>query len=363
MTWRVLVISTLAVFLAAAAMVLLVVVTKSGRTARAARRRAVLAPHRHDLIAVSAGEDPDGRAAKRLSDTSGPAGEQVDRAAIDLLGKIRGGPAEQLVTVLWQHGTVREATKLLRHPSSVRRAQAAQVLGLSREPGAVEALVTVLDDPAIEVRTSAAYALGLIGDPAAAARLLEVVDAPERAVPSGITAEALLAMGVDIAEALQAALDSERPGERHVAAYVSGVGSFTRSLPGLRRLLAEDTELTVREASAGALGAIGGPQDVEALARHTAADQPLPLRRVCVSALGDLGDPTAVPVLTRLLDDDDPRLAELAADALVALGPAGRHAVAAYVEPDSGEGALGRAGRGRPVEAALTTARLRRVIT
>ena len=358
MTWRVLVFSTLAVFLAAASMVALVAVTKTGRTARAQRRAAVLAPFRQDLIVVSAGEDEDGRAAERLSGTSDQVGEQVDRAAIDLLGKIRGEPAEQLVAVLWQHGTVREATRLLRDRSPVRRAQAAQVLGLSREQGAVDSLVAALDDPAIEVRTSAAYALGLIGDPAAARRLLQVVDTPERAVPSGITAEALLGMGVDIADDLVSSLDSDRPGERHVASYVSGIGSFTRSLPQLRRLLAEDDDLTVREACAYSIGAIGGAQDVPVLARHTAPDQPLPLRRVCVSALGDLGDTGAVPVLAELLDDPDPRLAELAADSLVLLGRPGRAAVEAYVEPDQPAPE-----RGRPVEAALTTARLRGAVT
>jgi HEAT repeat protein len=354
MTWRVLVIATVAVLLAALVMVLLVVVTKTGRTARAERRRAVLAPYRQDLVVVSSGEDEDGRAAQRLGGSSGAAGEEVDRAAIRLLGKIRGLPAEQLVSVLRQHGTVREAVRLLRHGSPVRRAQAAQVLGLSREQGAVPALVDALDDDAIEVRTSAAYALGLIGDRAAARRLLEVVDRPDRGVPSGVTAGSLLGMGVEIADDLLAALASERPGERLVAAYVSGVGSFTRSLPRLRELLADDPDLTVREAAGRAIGVIGGPDDVEVLCLHTGVGHPLPLRRVCTAALGDLGDARAVPVLGHLLDDPDPRLAELAAQSLVALGPRGRAVVEGYVQPDDP-----RAGRGRPVEAALTIARLK----
>jgi hypothetical protein len=40
-----------------------------------------------------------------------------------------------------------------------------------------------------------------------------------------------------------------------------------------------------------------------------------------------LGDPAAVPGLRTLLHDDDPRLAELAAHALVGLGPAGSAAL------------------------------------
>jgi HEAT repeat protein len=280
--------------------------------------------------------------------SSGAARDEVDRAVIRLLGKIRGLPAEQLVGVLRQHGTVRQATKLLRHRSPVRRAQAAQALGLSREQAAVPELIAALDDDAIEVRTSAAYALGLIGDRTAARRLLEVVDRPDAGVPSGITAGALLGMGVEIADDLVAALASERPGERHVAAYVSGVGSFTRSLPRLRELLSGDPDLTVREAAGGAIGVMGGPEDVEVLAHHTAPGHPVSLRRVCTTALGDLGDVRAVPVLAALLDDPDPRLAELAAESLVQLGAPGRGVVEDYVQLDDPAD-----GRGRPVETAL----------
>jgi HEAT repeat protein len=353
MTWRVLVISTLAVLIAALVMVVLVAVTKVGRTARASRRLAVVAPYRHDLIVVSSGEDEGGQAARRLMGSSGAAGDEVDRAVIRLLGKIRGLPAEQLVDVLRRHGTVREATTLLRHRSPVRRAQAAQALGLSREQAAVPQLIAALDDDAIEVRTSAAYALGLIGDRAAARRLLEVVDRPDAGIPSGITAGALLGMGVEIADDLVAALASERPGERLVAAHVSGVGSFTRSLPRLRELLSGDPDLTVRGAAGQAIGVIGGPEDVEVLAHHTAPGHPVALRRVCTTALGDLGDARAVPVLAALLDDPDPRLAELAAESLVRLGAPGRGVVEGYVQLDDPAD-----GRGRPVEAALTIARL-----
>jgi hypothetical protein len=60
-----------------------------------------------------------------------------------------------------------------------------------------------------------------------------------------------------------------------------------------------------------------------------------------------------VPVLAALLDDPDPRLAELAAEALVALGAPGRTVVEGYVQLDDPA-----QGRGRPVETALTIARL-----
>jgi HEAT repeat protein len=228
----------------------------------------------------------------------------------------------------------------------VRRAQAAQLLGLSRDPEAVDPLVGALGDHAYEVRSSAAYALGLIGDPRAATALLEAVGAPGGGLPAGLAADALLSMGIGISEALTHGLVDPDPRARAVAAHLCGAGSFNRPLPILRDLLAIDPDLTVRETCAVALGRIGRAEDVEVLARHTEASHPLPLRRVCAAALGELGDPVAVPTLAALLlHDPDPRLAELAASALVGFGPAGRTALDAAAEV-------------RSVRAARTLARL-----
>jgi len=83
----------------------------------------------------------------------------------------------------------------------------------------------------------------------------------------------------------------------------------------------------VRETVAEALAHLGRAEDVEVLTRHTAPDQPTPLRRACVTALGELGEPSAAPHLAALLDDADPRLAELAATALLCLGAVGRDAL------------------------------------
>jgi hypothetical protein len=351
MTYGVLVAVASTVALACLLAIVLVVATKVRRTVRQRRRAALLRPFRSQLIVVSAGEDEGRAALSALVAADGAAGRVVDAAAVGMLGKVRGMPADQLVEVLQVHGAVRDATSDLRHRSPVRRARAAQLLGLTRARITAPALVTALRDDAVEVRAGAAYALGLMGDADAAGPLLEAVDAPDAGLPAGIAAQALLSMGVGISQALLDGLYSERAGTRHLAAYVSGVGSFTRSVPALRRLLENDVDLTVREASATALAAIGTALDVGVLGRHTVPGLPLSLRRTCAIALGELGDVAAVPLLTELLDDPDPRLAELAARALVELGPAGQSALLErpVSEPDAPHGAI---------EAALTIARL-----
>lgn len=351
MTYGALVASVTAVAVACLLAIALVVATKVRRTVRQRRRASLLRPFRSQLIVVSAGEDEDRRALSALVAADGAAGRVVDAAAVDMLGKVRGMPADQLVEVLQVHGAVREATRDLTHRSAVRRARAAQLLGLSRARLAAPALVAALRDDSVEVRASAAYALGLMGEADAAGPLLEAVDAPEAGLPAGIAAQALLSMGVGISSALVDGLYSDRAGTRHLAAYVSGVGSFTRAVPALRRLLENDVDLTVREASATALAAIGTALDVGVLGRHTVPGLPLSLRRTCATALGELGDVSAVPLLTELLDDPDPRLAELAARALVELGPAGQSALLerSFSDSDVPHG---------PIEAALTIARL-----
>jgi HEAT repeat protein len=243
-----------------------------------------------------------------------------------LLGKVRGTPADHLADVLQAHGAIERAMDDLEHRSSVRRARAAQLLGLCHIQGALTGLAAALGDPTPEVRASAAHALGLIGSPTVARRVLEAVGT-SNPIPAGAAADALEGMGTGISEALRDALHDPSPTVRTVAAQVSGEGAFTRSTPRLRELLSHDPDLTVRETVAEALAHLGRAEDVEVLARHTAGDQPTPLRRACVTALGELGEPSAAPHLSALLDDADPRLAELAATALLCLGTVGREAL------------------------------------
>jgi HEAT repeat protein len=294
---------------------------------------------------VASGEDDGGVHRDALIEVDGPARGALDVVVVELLGKVRGAPAEELASVLLAHGAVDRAPHDLRDRSTLKRARAAHILGLCHVGSALPLLVQALGDPAPEVRVAATRALGRIGEPTASAALLAAVGA-DRVVPAGPAADALEGMGVGISGSLRDALSASSPTTRTVAAYLSGEGSFSRSLDGLRVALTGDEDPTVREAAAVALGRMGRAADVVALLRETGADRPRALRRACASALGELGEPSAVEGLTGLLDDPDPRLAEIAATSLLLLGSAGR-------------GALDSAASNPSVETARTLARLK----
>lgn len=315
-------------------LVILVVAVRARRHSRNQRDEMLMSPLRPALITVASGEDDDGAAAEELTWATGVSRVVLDRNIVEMLGKIRGVPADQLVHVLEVHGAVDAAAEDLTSRSAVKRARAAQLLGLSRAGDSVPLLVEALGDESVEVRNSAAYALGLIGDPAAAGPVLAAIGAPDRGLPAATAAEALQSMGVGIAEVLRDGMGDDNPRTRMVAAHLSAERSFTLGLPQLRRLLDSDPDLTVRETSATAIGRLGRGEDVEILVRHTVDTEPLSLRRACVVAIGELGDSRAVPALAALLGDPDPRLAELAATALLTMGAEGSSALVGH-EGDS----------------------------
>ena len=318
---------TLVVLGACVLLIVLVVAVRARRHSRTQRDEMLLSPLRPPLITVASGEDDDGSAAEELTWATGVSRTVLDRNIVEMLTKIRGVPAGQLVHVLEVHGAVDAAVEELTSRSSVKRARAAQLLGLARAEATVPQLVVALGDEAMEVRNSAAYALGLIGDPAAAGPVLAAIGAPERGQPAATAAEAMQSMGVGISEVLREGMADRDARTRMVAAHLSGERSFTQGLPELRNLLDGDPDVTVRETSATAIGRLGRGEDVDILVRHTVDSEPLALRRACVVALDELGDPAAVPALAALLADADPRLAELAATALLTMGPDGSSAL------------------------------------
>jgi HEAT repeat protein len=322
--------ATVVVLGACLLLVLLVVAVRAKRHSRNQRDAMLLSPLRAPLITVASGEDDDGSAAEELRWATGVSRDVLDRNIVAMLSKIRGVPADRLVDVLEEHGALEVAAAEMTSRSTVKRARAAQLLGLARHDRSVPLLVEALGDEAVEVRNSAAYALGLIGDPVAAGPVLAAIGAPERGLPAATAAEALQSMGVGISEVLRDGMADDNARTRVVAAHLSGERSFTRGLPELRRLLDADPDLTVRETSATAIGRLGRGEDVGILVRHTAESEPLALRRACVVALGELRAADAVPALAALLEDSDPRLAELAATALLTLGPDGSAALAGH---------------------------------
>ena len=322
---QVLLIAVAAIGLSCASSVAVIAIAKFRRGRASVRSRALLAPYRRALITMASGEDEDGQAKAALYAVPAPAWDRLRGSVVAFLPKVRGTPADDLGELLRSHGEIERATRMLTSRSAVRRARAAYLLGLVRDPDSAALVLPLLGDPDADVRLVAARALGAIGEPSAASGVLHALRPHHEQIglPAWVAVEALLAMGVQIAPALQIGLASEDATVRNVCAMVAGYGTFSSAAPQLRILLATDSVGDVRASAAVALGRVGGAEDVAALARHTEVSETTVLRRTCATALGDLGQRESLDPLAGLLDDSDRRLAQLAADALVRIGSEG----------------------------------------
>ena len=311
--------------LSCAASVVVIAVAKVHRGRAGVRSSALLLPYRHALIAMASGEDEDGQAKASLYAVPAPTWDHLRPSVVAFLTKVRGTPADDLGELLRSRGEIESAKRMLTSRSAVRRARAAYLIGLVRDSDSVALVLPLLGDPHADVRLVAARSLGAIGEPSAASGVLDALrtNHGQMGLPAWVAAEALLAMGAQIAPALQIGLASEDPAVRNVCAIVAAHAAFSSTAPQLRILLASDSEGDVRANAAVALGRIGGADDFAVLVRHTDASEATVLRRTCATALGDLGQREGVDTLAVLLGDGDRRLAQLAADALVRIGSEG----------------------------------------
>ncbi|EAP99021.1 phycocyanin alpha phycocyanobilin lyase related protein NblB-like [Janibacter sp. HTCC2649] len=322
---------------------LVVVVSRIRIRRNAVRTLERLAPLRPDLLAVAAGEDEQGDARRRLAGDRS-AGPALDRAVVDLLTKVRGAPADALVTVLRERNGVARALDSLEARSSVRRARATRTLGLLRDPAQVTDLVRMLDDRSGEVRIVAARAVGALGPRAgasAASAVLRAVRSRRSApgVPATVAMGTLTQLGVEAEAAVAVGLEDADPGVRNVAAAVAGHSLFLSCAPRLAILAATDPDRTVRVSATEALGTVGRPGDVRAIARLLAPDEPASVRGAAARALGEMGGIHAVEALLEVLADDDRFLAVTAANALAQSGDGRGALVLAAADPDTPESA------------------------
>ena len=285
----------------------------------------LFAPYRNALIVMASGEDDDGQAKAVLSSVGALTWACLRPKVLSLLPKVRGEAADDLSNLLRCHGDIDNAQGMVIARSAIRRAHAAYLLGLVRDPENVPTVMPLLGDPDADVRRVAARALGFIGDPSAASGILDAVRSQQGRIglPAWVAAEALLAMGVGVTEALKDGLTSADHFVRSVCVMVAGYGTFASVVPELRILLATDTEPDVRTGATVALGLIGSADDVATLAWLTHASEATVLRRSAATALGDLGSREGLETLVGLLGDADRRLARLAADSMVRIGSEG----------------------------------------
>jgi HEAT repeat protein len=319
----------LGVGLSCAVMAVVVVLVKLARAAAESARRARVAPYRDAVLAIAADGDEDEGASATLRGIPDRDWRAVREAVVGMLGTVRGETTSSLVRLLDARGEFERARSNLRSRLALRRARGAYLLGLARQRGDVGLLLPLLADRSAEVRLVAARSLGSVGDPIAATALFEALGPVHGlpGIPGAAAAEALLSFGTGAVPAVLAALSADDATQREVATLVAAEGALSAAAPRLRSLLAGDPELEVRISAARALGAVGGPDDVAALAAFTESARPTELRRAVVQALGELGHPDAAPVLSWLLTDPDVRLAQQSGDALVQLGPAGVRAL------------------------------------
>lgn len=310
-------------------MLAMIVMARASRSLTERRHVNQLAPFRRDVIALASGDD-DGSAEQRLRQTPTGLFRQVDPLLMAYLSKVGGEPARTLVEVLSHHGVVRRAKKGVGARGRTRRAESAWVLGLMRRDEAAQQIVPLLQDRDRGVAVTAARSLGLIGDADTAQALLASVR-PERkgrgGLPVWVVIEALSALDHEAADVIGAALASEDATTRTVAAVAIGRAQHVSQIEPLRQAAAvEDTPVTLRS-MAGALGAVGGREDVATLTALAAGEGNRGVRLAAARSLAEMGDAASREALVDLLRDSDPRLAELAAESLTDFGPGGLQAL------------------------------------
>lgn len=220
----------------------------------------------------------------------------VRRMAVDSLGRLRDRSA---VTALG---------KALGDPDPHVRSGAVRALGVIDDEGVLSYLVSALKDPDHGVRETASHVLTEWSSPAVAKRLAGVL-----AVPSlrESAADLLMRIGPTSVELL---IDVLFQGSADVRATV---GPLLYNLVGVEEFVGrmDSLEPERRLRAAEALGAIGGPDAVDALAAAL-SDPDERLRLRAAQLLGDLGDPRVAGAVARLLDDPVPEVAEAARETL-----------------------------------------------
>lgn len=325
-------------------LVVLVATIVMARLARREQARAVdrrVGPLREDVLAVVSGDD-EGGSASRLAALRGRSADLVEPVLVGYLSKVRGAPADRITEVLAAHGMHRKALAGVDSVSGIRRARSAWALGTMRVDGASAAVAPLLDDRDRGVSVTAARALGLLGDAGSAHALLESVRPGRRGrgeLPVWVVVESLVALGPSAAPTIGAGLESEDASTRTAAALAIGRAQHLSQAQALRDLLGRESDPVVLTAVAGALGAVGGAGDVATLLPLTEPGRARSVRLAAVLALGELGGPDAVAALADLLADPDPRLGELVAEVLVDHGGVGLTALEAHADDEGASGA------------------------
>jgi HEAT repeat protein/beta-lactamase regulating signal transducer with metallopeptidase domain len=221
----------------------------------------------------------------------------------------------------WALGEIDSATAVealaaaLRDASPEVRKTAVWALGEIDSPNGVPHLIPFLDDENVEIRAQAAWALGEIDSPRAVAALSAAIDDREPKMREMVVWALGEIQHASALEGLAKALADANVGVRRKAAWAIGELDLSGEAPRALIDATRDQDREVRKAAAHALGEIGDPAAVPALAT-LARGTDSAVRYTAVHALMEIGDPASVEVLVELLKDADPEVRKLAAQAL-----------------------------------------------
>ncbi|HKZ76533.1 MAG TPA: HEAT repeat domain-containing protein, partial [Actinomycetota bacterium] len=242
---------------------------------------------------------------------------------------------------------VETAIQALQDPVAVVRSAAAASLARLRDPSAVPGLGKALADPDPDVRIGVVKALGVIDNEAVLGFLVSALQDPEGGVQR--VASEVLTQWSSPAVAKRLAGVLAAPGLRaaatellvkigpssvellidvllHGAPEVGPVvGDLLRNIVGLGELVGRlgSMEADARLRAVEAIGAIGGPEAVDALV-EVLSDPDERIRIRSTQLLAKLGDPRAAEAIARtVLQDSVPEVAAAAEVAVARLGLAG----------------------------------------
>jgi HEAT repeat protein len=311
------------------ALVSVVIVARDrARRAREARAEAEVRPILFGIL-------DEGDFNPRTVDALKPAQQRaLEAQARSLLPKLRGQDREVLAKLLDRRGAVDAARRQSRSKRAAARAQAGEFLGDAGSPTAVRDLLELLHDPNPQVRWSAARGLGRLGNPAALSPLLASLEGA-RPMPVDVVAEAIFEIRDCPVSVLRQGLKSQSVPTRALTVELLGRFQALTAADDVIDRLHHDPSVEVRARAARALGRMGTPRALDPLL-CCLSEGPVAMRVQAIWALGEIGAFQAVPALRGILLEPSRQMAELAALALVAIGP---HGVKALAEIAEGVGA------------------------
>lgn len=262
---------------------------------------------------------------------SDPLDPEAVEALLALRETMQGERSERIGDLLERHGAIGKLERGARSGRSVRRLEAITALATARIPSTLPTLVAAVRDPSLAVSVAATRAaartLARVEDPIArdrdAAALVLAMD--EGGLPYGVVEEAVVLAEEGATSLVSALLFADRPGTPALRAALDGVGRLKLLLFGeevVGYLTHHDPE--VRAAALRAVGRLGFLPESSRGAVITALADELDFIRIHATVAARLlPRPQALAFLSERLGDRSWWVRRAAADALVALGPAG----------------------------------------